>query len=193
MLQWIRWIAAAALGLLAFICLVGALRAFAHTLPDATPGTGIFAAFVAAVSAAGVYFLVRPELRGWTPARLREWVRWNPLGQALALYMAAAVVMLAAPAYGLLPAFIAQCIYSAMSAWTIATRPRWWANAVLALVVWVLLLGALTGTAEGLRPKSIGEGGMIFMLPMMAFPVFLLISGVVHFMRTRAAGPRPSA
>ena len=192
MLKWVRWIAAAALALLAFVCLVGAVRAFAHTLPDATPGTGIFAAFVAAVSAAGVYFLVRPELRGWTPARFREWVQWNPLGQALALYLAAAVVILAAPAYGLLPAFIAQCVYSATSAWTIATRPRWWANAVLALFVWILLFEALTGTAEGLRSKSIGEGAMIFMLPMMAFPVFLLISGVVHWTRMRSAGARPS-
>src|SRR5579864_5141131 len=98
MLKWVRWIAAAALGLLAFVCLVGSVRSFAHAIPDATAGTGIFAAFLGAASAAGVYFLVRPELRGWTPARLREWVRWNPLGQALALYVAAAVVILAAPA-----------------------------------------------------------------------------------------------
>ena len=42
---------------------------------------------------------------------------------------------------------------------------------------------ALAGTAEAIRPRGFGEGGMIFLLPMEGFPLLLVASGIVRLIR----------
>src|SRR5215471_5194315 len=122
-MMWLRRIAAAPLVLLAWICAIGMVRIFTRNLPDSTYGEGVFAAFIAAVSAAGAYFLLRPDLeklRVLSASQIRGWAFTNPIGQAVLLYLAAAPIMLAAPKISLLPGFVAQCAYSVMSAWSAA-------------------------------------------------------------------------
>jgi hypothetical protein len=185
-MKWFRRIAAAPLVLLAWICAIGAVRIFSKNLPDSTYGEGVFAAFITAASTAGAYFLLQPDLqklRAMSLSQVRSWAFTNPIGQATLLYLAAAAIMLAAPKVSLLPGFVAQCAYSVMSAWSAARAKRWWPSAALAVLLWILLFGALAGTAEAVTPRGFGEGGMIFLLPIEAFPVLLVISGLVRWMR----------
>ena len=183
---WLRRISAAPLVLLAWICTIGMIRIFSKNLPDSSYGEGIFVAFFAAASAAGAYFLLRPDLqnlRSLSASQIRGWAFTNPIGQAVLLYLAAAPIMVAAPKVSLLPGFVAQCAYSVLSSWSAARAKRWWPTAGLAALFWLLLFGALAGTAEAVTPRGFGQGGMIFLLPMEGFPILLVISGIVRWMR----------
>ena len=185
-MKWLRRIAAAPLLLLALICAIGAVRIFTHDLPDESIGSGIFAAVIAAAFAAGAFFLLRPDLallRELSFAQIRDWACFNPLGQATALYVVAAILMRAVPEYQLAPAFLAVCILSVAAPWRAVLQQRWWAHAGLALLAWCLLFLALAGTAEAIRPRGFGEGGMIFLLPMEGFPLLLVASGIVRLIR----------
>jgi hypothetical protein len=189
-MMWFRRIAAVPLFLLGFVCGIGAIRIFAKDLPDSSVGEGVFAAIVAAVAGAGVYFLIRPDLRrlrGLSMAQVRRWSFTNPLGQAALLYVAAALIMLAVPKYPLPAGLLAVCVFSVLSTGTAATARRWWAHAGLAVLGFVLLLFGLAGTAEGLTKGGFGEGGMLFLLPMYGFPILLAVSGVVRLVRRARA------
>jgi hypothetical protein len=95
--------------------------------------------------------------------------------------------MAAAPKASLLPGFVAQCAFSVLAAWSAVTARRLWLHALLAVLVFVLLMGALAGTAEAVTPRGFGEGGMIFLLPMEGFPILLALSGIVRLMRKSKA------
>jgi hypothetical protein len=186
--RWLRWIAASALLLIAGICTIGAIRAFTHDLPDSTTETGVSAAVIALVFGTAAFFLLRPEIGALTPAKTRDWLRFHPLGQALAIYVIAALGMVTTPStWGILFVFAGMCAYSGLSPWTAATRPRWWASAIFGVIGWLALFGALISTAEALAHKNLGTDAMVLMLPMMVYPVLLAISGLVHWSRRRAA------
>jgi hypothetical protein len=185
-MTWLRRIASAPLLLLALICLIGTVKIFTHQLPDESTGTGIFTAILAVVTGGGAFYLLRPDLlrlRDVTFAEFRQWATTNPLGQAIALYVIAAVLMVAMPEYQLAPGLLAMCVYSIVSPWTTASRQRWWAYAGVALLGFCLLFFALAGTAEAIRPRGFGEAGMLFLLPMYGFPILLIVSGVVRLVR----------
>jgi len=186
MVIWLRRIAAAPLLLLALICVIGAVRIFAHDLPDQTFGSGIFAAVLGVGLGVGAYFLLRSDLlvlRVLTFAQLRDWAYANPLGQAAALYGVAAIIMVASPEYQLAPAFLAMCVFSLVSCWTAASKQRWWQHAALAVLGFCVLLLGLAGTSEALTPRGFGEGAMVFLLPMEGFPILLVVSGIVRLVR----------
>ncbi len=160
-MRWIRRIAAAPLLLLTFICMIGTVRIFARNLPDSTIGEGFTTAFFAAVTATGAYFLLRPDVRaleGLSFPQVRKWFFTNPLGQAGRLWAAAAVIMAAAPRSSLLPGFVARCVSSIASAGSAVAARRWWAAALLAVLGFILLMGALAATAEGLAPRGVRGG-----------------------------------
>jgi hypothetical protein len=185
-MKWLRRIAAAPLLLVSLICVIGAVRIFTHDLPDEDGGGGVSAAVLAAACAVGAFFLLRPDLvllRQLSFAQVRDWVYFNPLGQAAGLYVVAAILMLVAPEYQLAPGFLAACILTIVAPWTAALQQRWWVHAGLAVLGWCLLLLALAATAEAITPRGFGEGGMLFLLPMEGFPVLLALSGVVRLMR----------
>jgi hypothetical protein len=117
--------AAAPLLFLALICAIGAIRIFTHDPPDESFGSGVSAAILAVVAGGGAYFLLRPDLlalREVNFARIRVWAYTNPLGQAVALYVIALILILAIPEYQLIPALLAMCVYSVGSSWTTAPR-----------------------------------------------------------------------
>ena len=185
-MNWLRRIAAAPLLLLALICTIGAVRIFTHDLPDETVGTGVFAAILAAAAGIGAFFLLRRDLSlldQLSFAQVRDWVYANAIGQAAALYAIAVILMLAAPAYQLGPAFLAVCVFSVSAPWAAARQRRWWLHAVLALLGFCLLGLGLAATSEAIAPRGFGEGGMLFLLPMMGFPVLLVVSGIVRWVR----------
>ena len=186
-MMWLRRIAAAPLLLFAFVCAVGAFRAFAGTLPDSGVGTGVFYVVLVSAALAGAWLLVRPDLRRLSKADLRRWVLSNPLGQAAALYVVALILMVPIPKFALLPGLLAQCAYSVLAPITTTKARSWWAYAALSVAGFVLLMFALAGTAEALTPRGFGEGGMLFLLPMYGFPILLAVSGIVRWVRRARA------
>jgi len=183
---WLRRIAAAPLLLLALICTIGAVRIFLHDLPDETVGSGVFTAIIAAAAGTGAFFLLRPDLsklRQLSFAQLRDWVYANAIGQAAVLYVIAAILMLAAPAYQLGPAFLAVCVFTVSAPWAAARKRHWWVHAVLAVLGFFLLGLGLAVTSEAIAPRGFGEAGMVFLLPMEGFPVLLVVSGIVRWVR----------
>ena len=185
-MKWLRRIAAAPLLLLALIFTIGAVRIFTGDLPDDSAGGRVSTAILAGVTLIGALFLLRPDLlllRQLTFAQARDWTFSNPLGQALLLYVVAAILMLAAPPYQVAPAVLAMCIFSVVAPWTAALQRRWWAYAGLALLGWCLLFLALAATSEAIAPRGFGEAAMLFLLPMQGFPVLLVVSGIVRRVR----------
>ena len=71
-------------------------------------------------------------------------------------------------------------LFTGLSAWTITSQRRWWAYAALAVLGWVLLFFALAATSEALKPRGFGESAMLFLLPMQAFPILLIVSGIIR-------------
>jgi hypothetical protein len=198
-MAWLRRILSAPLILLAFVCAVGAVRIFTGNLPASSVGEGVMAAIFAAAAGAGAYFLLRPEirrLREMSIAQMRAWIFANPLGQAALLWLAAAPIMAAAPKAALLPGFVAQCVYTVLSTRAAGIARRFWPTAILALLGFILLMGALAGMAEAITPRGFGEGGMVFLLPMYGFLILLPAFGIVRWLRkSKAAGeerPRDS-
>ena len=202
LLKGLRWIAAIAIGLVGFVLLIGAIKSIRGLLPDSGVGSGIFYAVLAAAAGAGAYFLVRQDFRGLSKADVRRWFLTNPLGQAALLYTAAAIVMIPLPKLSLVPGLLVQSAY-AVAAPSAARKARhWWAHAALSVVGFVLLMGALAGTAEALTPRGFGEAGMVFLLPMYGFFILLPVSGLVRlFQRSRpkdegtaaTSGPNPAS
>jgi len=186
---WLRRILAVPVFLVGFVCAVGAVRIFAGNLPGSGVGDGIFAAIAAAAAGTGMYFLIRPDtrrLRGLSKKELLGRALANPLGLAAVLYAAAAIVMIPMPKAAILPGLVAQCAYAVLSA-TSATKARsWWAHATQAVLGFVLLMGALAGTAEALTKGGFGEGGMVFLLPMYGFLILLPVSSIVRLVRRSA-------
>jgi hypothetical protein len=190
---WIRRILAAPLLLLTFICVVGSVRMFAGQLPNATAGEGFMAALFAAAAGAGAYFLLRPDIRklgGLSSAQFRSWLFSNPLGQAALLWTAATLIMAVVPKAALLPGLLAQCAYTVLSTHAAGNARRFWPMALLALLGFIVLMGALAGTAEGLIHGGFGEGGMLFLLPMYGFPILLAVFGIARWLRRSKAASR---
>ena len=183
---WIRRVLAAPVLLVAFICVIGAVRIFTGNYPDSTTGMGVMTTLFAAATGAAGYFLLRPDIRRWSDlssAQVRNWFFTNPLGQAALLWAVAAPIMAAAPKAALLPGLVAQCAYTVLSTRAAGTARRFWATALLALLGFIVLMGALAGTAEALIPRGFGEAGMLFLLPMYGFPILLAIFGIARWLR----------
>jgi hypothetical protein len=56
-------------------------------------------------------------------------------------------------------------------------------HAVLAVLGFCLLGLGLAATSEAIRLRGFGEAGMVFLLPMEGFPVLLVVSGIVRWVR----------
>ena len=194
-MSWLRRILSVPLILVAFVCLIGAVRIFAGNLPSSSSGEGFVAAFFALGLGTAAFFLLRPEirrLRGLSFADFRRRVFANPLGQAAMLWLAAAPFMAAAPKAALLPGFVAQCVYTVLSTRSAGRSRRFWTTALVALLGFVLLMGGLAGLAEALTPRGFGEAGMLFLLPMYGFPILLAAFGIARWLR-KSKTPNPES
>ena len=64
-------------------------------------------------------------------------------------------------------------------------------NHRLPMPVWIVLFMTLSQTAEAIAPTR--EGAMIFILPMMAYPAALGLSGLARFWMWAARRSNPEA
>jgi len=199
-MTWVRRILSVPLILVALVCVIGAVKNFAGNLRSTSVGEGVVAALFALALGAGASFLLRPEirrLRGSSFGDLRRWAFAHPLVQAAVIWIAAAPFIAAAPKAALLSGLVAQCVYTVLSTRAAGRARHFWGTALLALVGFVLLMGALAGLAEALVPRGFGEAGMVFLLPMYGFPILLAVFGIARWVRTSRqespAGPPPAS
>ena len=112
------------------------------------------------------------------PASRKE-ILQTSVGHATAIALLAVPLMVSwrelAPATGLLATMVFSLVDPVLNVW----RRSWWLGAFVSTATWVVLFLAIANLAEALAPMR--EGGMIYMLPMMAFPVCLGLSGVARF------------
>ncbi len=175
---------AATLLLFAFIFVAGTIKLFRHPEPGGSAADWIIPGLLAIPCAAGggaLAWRVRPPLT-------TDLFLW-PSVQALVLYAGAFPLMGLVLSFAQVVAFGAFCVFCVSAPVSALLRPRWTTTAISALVSGLLLFGALTQTAENLFGERLGEGGMVYLLPMSALPVLLLAVGVVRIAR-RSAGLR---
>lgn len=91
---------------------------------------------------------------------------------------------------GVFVAFTGLCLYPMLDAPRLLLRPSWWLGAVVSVVVWIIVFVLLLATVDHVEPLR--EGAMIFMVPMMTYPVGLLISGLVRAERRLRGLPHES-
>lgn len=179
-------VCAATLSLFAFIFLAGAVKLFRHPEPGGSAADWIVPALLAVPCAAGgasLAWRVRPPLT-------TELFLW-PSVQAFVLYAGAFPLMGLVSQLAQVVAFGAFCVFCLSAPAAALFRPHWLTTALSALIWGVLLFGALTQTAEGLFGQRLGEGGMVYLLPMPALPGLLLVAGVVRWMTRRSMRPAP--
>ena len=118
---------------------------------------------------------------------------YSPLVHAPAFYFAGVVLAFLAGRAALLVVLVVLCLYAVASPALIAFRPRWWLNALLSTVLGIVLLGVLTGTAEGVTHGHFGDDAMVLLFPITIFPVTLLVSLGLRIVAKRDAKALPSA
>jgi hypothetical protein len=83
---------------------------------------------------------------------------------------------------------IALCLFSVAGPLVCALGENWWLNTFLTGFVWVATFIAV-GETPGL--KTLREGAMVYMLPLMIYPVAVLISGPIRAARWRKRRVQP--
>lgn len=138
-----------------------------------------------------------PDAPGSRPAALLAGLR-SSFGLALAIVVLAIpgmlLVRLIEPDLPTLVAFLGICAYSVIDPVLNVTRRSWWVGALISFAAWLVLFPVLCVAAEAMH--RIGETGMIFVLPIMGYPVMLGISGLVKlaiWTTARATANRPIA
>jgi hypothetical protein len=118
---------------------------------------------------------LRQTARAFAPAKLSA----SPLRRAaLALSIAILGYYLAPRGARSVGVFAAITAYSIADPVINTLRSHWWVNAIKSLAGFIVLFIASGLIADADR---IGEAGMIFMLPLMIYPVALGLSGLIRF------------
>ena len=116
---------------------------------------------------------------------------WSPFAWVVAGALFTIAPMALIPGVGWIGSFLAFSGYSAGAPIVFGFRDRWWLTMTLMTVGWVLTffaIGALPATRE------LREGATVFLLPMMVYPVAVLISAGIRIARwRRARGSAPPA
>jgi hypothetical protein len=115
----------------------------------------------------------------------------SSVGHATAIALVAVPLMLIwremSPLTGLVATMVFSLVDPVLNFW----RRSWWLGALVSTATWVVLFFAIANFAEKLAPMR--EAGMIFMLPMMTFPVVLGLSGFARFWMWAARRSNPAA
>ena len=69
-------------------------------------------------------------------------------------------------------------VFSAVDPILVLTRNSWWLGAAMSAGTWMMLLLVLVITAQAMQPM--GEGSLIFLLPMMVFGGVLALSALIR-------------
>jgi hypothetical protein len=121
----------------------------------------------------------------------RKKVLRSSVGHATAIALVAVPLMLMwreiSPLTGLVATMVFSLVDPVLNFW----HRSWWLGAFVSAATWVALFLAIANLAEKLAPMR--EAGMIFLLPIMAFPVVLGLSGFARFWMWAARRSNPEA
>lgn len=143
------------------------------------PGT--MGRFLAEVPGAG---------RGLLGVLVRPRAFLNPIALSIWILVGIAAASVVRPTEAWLAGLIGFAIFTLVAPLAIAWQEHWWGR--MLLTVW---LGLVMFVASGALPQAItgrepGEGAMLYLAPLMWFPVALILSGVIRLMRLRQARRR---
>jgi hypothetical protein len=110
-------------------------------------------------------------------SRLRSPYSWIPIGAALTW-----LPMIVAQEIGWVFSLAGLCLFSVVSPLTCALGSHWWRDTLISIAAWIGIFMVL-----GMLPAItiLREGATVFLLPMMVYPVAVLISGLVRLARWR--------
>ena len=83
---------------------------------------------------------------------------------------------------------IALCLFSVAAPLVCALGDDWWLHTFLTGFAWVVTFVAV-GATPGV--KALREGAMVYLLPMMIYPLAVAISGVIRAVRWRKRRVQP--
>jgi len=113
-------------------------------------------------------------------------------GLALATAVVAVPLMIVSRAGSGVVGMMAVTMFSVVDPLLNLFRRSWWWGAFVSAGTWFLLFVAFGAVANAMQPM--GEGAMIFLLPMMVYPAALALSGVVRLVKwASTAGLNPQS
>jgi uncharacterized membrane protein YhaH (DUF805 family) len=116
---------------------------------------------------------------------------WRKPGAAgLALVIVSVPLVILARQAGAFVAFAAMCLYPILDVPRTLGRRSWWVAAAISVAVWIVVFVVLAATADAVGP--IGEAGLIFVVPIMTYPIALVIAGLVRLERRLRGRPAES-
>jgi hypothetical protein len=150
--------------------------------------------------AGGVWLLRRtdPELGARLRARSREFragaltpAGWrslllSPAGMALAFYIVSLVLVLVHHDVGSIVSFLLICAYGFWHPIRNLRRPHWWLDTAISFVAFFALtigVAALT---------NLKEGAMVYLAPVMYYPAWVIVMGLVRFFSRLTSTPPSS-
>jgi len=111
----------------------------------------------------------------------------HPGSLAVVVFVAGAVLLLVIPqAASILVVLTLFFAYAVAAPFLLAVQPHWLTNALITLVVTPLLMFGLVGVAEWLQARSIGEGGLALLGPLMLSWIGIALSGVFRLIKFAA-------
>lgn len=111
------------------------------------------------------------------------------VGAAIAVVCVPLILLLGDGA-GVVIAFAGLCLYPILDVPRLLLARSWWLGALISVVVWIVVFVLLIATVDKVEPLH--EGAMIFMVPMMTYPIGLVISGLVRAERVLRGLPHES-
>jgi len=121
--------------------------------------------------------------------RIASFLR-RPGAAGVAIALVCVPLILASGGAGAFVAFVGLCLYPILDTPRLLLRPSWWLGALISIVVWIVVFVLLLATVD--KVERLREGAMIFMLPMMTYPIGLVISGLVRLERRLRGLPHES-
>ena len=112
-----------------------------------------------------------------------------PEGLAFWTFVVAAVLLPIAGAARILVVLGAFVIYLLVSALMLLIAPGWWYRLVFTLIASIVMVFGLVSISELLQPRSIGEGGLAILGPLMfswvVLPAIVLLRVLLRALRAR--------
>jgi hypothetical protein len=101
--------------------------------------------------------------------------------QAAAVYAVFLPVALFVPAVSWLWGLIAFSCFTVFAPIIAGLRTKFWAAIGEVVLSWIVLFAFIVQTIEA--RQKLGEGAMVFLLPIMLFPAALLLALIIHLAR----------
>ena len=112
----------------------------------------------------------------------------HPGWLALVVFIVGTLLLLVIPhEAGILVVLALFFAYAVVAPILLAVQPHWLTNALITLAVTPMLMFGLVGAAEWLQARSIGEGALALLGPLMLSWIGIGLSGVFRLIKFAAA------